>query len=1254
MPPSVVDMIKMETPAGHAHPHHRLAGIYEFRLQGSREDSDAMTSTAVPAAATTASSVGSDRLSLHKQKIDSMFDETRSSVSGAGTPTFSRRGRVILDDLEEEDEEEYDDMEDGKQNTVQERIQKMFASVAEDERFKDSRVDGRGEESRGRSVCGQDNFSQSEMKSSSQPNSSAFNNFSAASVRPHVFSVHYLGSAPLPNRDATLQALQYPLKTLYFRYRALEICGRAPPLNGTLEISSEGLRVKMSRPIEERKPGIAIKTENLDKLNKFPSIAVWAAVKFVKKDPEEATQVNDESSSRFAFLPLIADPEGRDKSSLFRTLRKDETELALGSHSPMFAVVMRRSSRANGPNGIAKRTLHCHAFVCACSEDAIVMAANLYQALVAGMSAGRKSKSKQENEEEGGEDSAKEHRAPDQVAHSDSRVVNSVPSRPSSVPGGDLKSRGNPSRPSDVMSSVSAPVRPPRRKKSVSRYGDDARSSNSEDFLSLEDEEETKKKEQPPLRRVSSALPLLHKSSSSVSLSVPKMSMVSKDTSGDIFTRVAIPRSGSFLEHGANLRRSSSMGLADLFLEVRAQEGLNSLDDILEKIVDTDGMSYARLKPLYREFLLKLAATLSRDELYQRSKSIMRRQASSRRRRRKTRVATSCASEKKCPKEDEDYSSASGDNCGEETKPKFPWSLCTSAAKIRSKSSSGATRGEKTKEGGKRSTKSGGGGEGTSCNFEFTSVIFPSENRRARARAGSSSISSSVSSASRGSKSRRQQRRKQFHAHRPSFNAGRTSRGSQPPARPAGAADARSRLRVSTSEDSSDFFSFKRRTSVRNVGGTVDTNTKSSSRMGSSHGTVLGGGRSSSGYVSCSDCSFDSESCNSDKCYCPQEPLRRHQNGRVPNGGNWREPIRNGMYAELQHLRGGRPCMRSDDGIRGAANQQPGVVRGHHHLLQCRARQPCAHQCAPHECGCRALTGCVGGMCHSTPPCQGSGGGCRRRELRCQQHHVAESCHGCCCLTRADSPSTAWRKNEGRVTGRAVAEGSGALAEEEDEEDWEDEEDGEEAMVLEDGASAESSSSWRPGSAVPRSRMEVYATLPPPRPLPHDGQQQRERNGTENGGSAVRGRTQEMECRQRSSHVLDCVANLEATQQKVLVVSARDPKGRVICMGRGDQSNIILTSAHGHHVNPGRRQHCSKSAATEALSVKKSAEIAAIFSGSHNHVGSHVSAGEEVIYTTLEPSRQSVIRSKGSKVEYFSGKNLYSRDSLETTLGYLP
>lgn len=44
-------------------------------------------------------------------------------------------------------------------------------------------------------------------------------------------------------------------------------------------------------------------------------------------------------------------------------------------------------------------------------------------------------------------------------------------------------------------------------------------------------------------------------------------------------------------------------------------------------------MSFNELKPLYKEFLLKLASTLTQDELYQRSANIMRRRRRPQRRR---------------------------------------------------------------------------------------------------------------------------------------------------------------------------------------------------------------------------------------------------------------------------------------------------------------------------------------------------------------------------------------------------------------------------------------------------------------------------------------------------------------------------------------------------------------------------------------------------------------------------------------------
>lgn len=70
----------------------------------------------------------------------------------------------------------------------------------------------------------------------------------------------------------------------------------------------------------------------------------------------------------------------------------------------------------------------------------------------------------------------------------------------------------------------------------------------------------------------------------------------------------------------------SPLGFKEIFHELSLQEGLHSMDDILGVIIDPEGMSFNDLKPIYKEFLLKLSVTLTKDELYQRSKSIMRRQ----------------------------------------------------------------------------------------------------------------------------------------------------------------------------------------------------------------------------------------------------------------------------------------------------------------------------------------------------------------------------------------------------------------------------------------------------------------------------------------------------------------------------------------------------------------------------------------------------------------------------------------------------
>lgn len=70
----------------------------------------------------------------------------------------------------------------------------------------------------------------------------------------------------------------------------------------------------------------------------------------------------------------------------------------------------------------------------------------------------------------------------------------------------------------------------------------------------------------------------------------------------------------------------SPLGFNELFNEFKVQENLHSMDEILNSIIDAEGMSFNDLKPIYKEFLLKLAVTLTKDELFQHSKAIMKKQ----------------------------------------------------------------------------------------------------------------------------------------------------------------------------------------------------------------------------------------------------------------------------------------------------------------------------------------------------------------------------------------------------------------------------------------------------------------------------------------------------------------------------------------------------------------------------------------------------------------------------------------------------
>ena len=175
--------------------------------------------------------------------------------------------------------------------------------------------------------------------------------------------IEYLGSVPIDQKATDLNNLQHPMKNLYFKSIEMKNMGHQQ-LPGTMEVSETGLKVNYIRELHKGVQEI---------FNPFPTIAVWAAVKFVVKKEQDAS---GDIHSKFAFLPLIADPDDGGKTELFYPLSPGEAELAAGSpsHPALFAAVMRKA-------GVAKQ-LECHGFVCDSPEEAILMAANLYQALL--------------------------------------------------------------------------------------------------------------------------------------------------------------------------------------------------------------------------------------------------------------------------------------------------------------------------------------------------------------------------------------------------------------------------------------------------------------------------------------------------------------------------------------------------------------------------------------------------------------------------------------------------------------------------------------------------------------------------------------------------------------------------------------------------------------------------------------------------------------------------------------------------------
>ncbi|CAK1590274.1 unnamed protein product [Parnassius mnemosyne] len=580
-------------------------------------------------------------LSLYKQKIDALFDDSRSVTSspqyGPMADIKRRDSKVSLRHDSKatmyEDENNYCQTKIKKiNNTVQDRIEKMFADMAGEPR---------------------------------QTNEN---------IGVHIFSVHYLGSTPLQNKVTSLSGLQTPLKDLYFAYK--RNVRHKSALTGRLEISNSGLKVRYRG-----------EKGDLEQLNPFPTIAVWSAVKFVVQPSED-----DDNDLCYAFVPLITDPDNIDRHALFRTLESTDKKYILShnenSHSPLFAVVMRKI-------GVAKQ-LECHGFVCQTTEDAIVIAATLYKSLMSHMSRqGHTDKKKLKNRNgvscisvasslpaherpvrpprkkrstsslSGDSDRADGFSAngsfnekpklernaistenlsiatPSVHAIESKRItVEEVKAKLDSIKhdtsGSDTHELHRPLV-KDIINSIQDQC----LQKPQSSTESSVRSKVSEKIELFRELERRKSIQRPP--NVPPPIPLKPQQPPpdppKETLRRTQSGRKSLSESGDILTKIAIPRSGSFLNAGGLTRYKSighrnngkkgggsPLGFNELFNEFKVQENLHSMDEILNAIIDPEGMSFNDLKPIYKEFLLKLAVTLTKDEIFQHSKAIMKKQ----------------------------------------------------------------------------------------------------------------------------------------------------------------------------------------------------------------------------------------------------------------------------------------------------------------------------------------------------------------------------------------------------------------------------------------------------------------------------------------------------------------------------------------------------------------------------------------------------------------------------------------------------
>ena len=426
-------------------------------------------------------------------------------------------------------------------------------------------------------------------------------------AKPVRYRIEYLGAVPLRTKATNLEALQVPIKELYFKHKALASLGHAN-LPGTLEISETGLKVQYIRELHKGVQEI---------FNSFPTIAVWAAVKFVHKT---VVSSSGERRHKFAFVPLISDTTEEDEEGRrpFHDLDYEEVGLAQAApHPPIFACVMRRSGQP--------KQLECHGFICAAPEDAIVIAANLYQSLLDTM---RRHRAAGHTIGGGGESPNLRRSAfARQSSRRSMRSSGGSGDKPPVRPPRKKRPRGGDEHGAAQQPRVVTGLMRRRSMRSSTRSNRSARSgrsvvSNRRPTGGRTIQNSREEFTRQSTRRSSRARPAEGNSS------IANIASTASNTAnGDVFTKVTIGRTKSFVKTG------NQYNLQELFRELKEKEGVDSIDDVLRRVISPDGMSFNDIKPVYRELLLKLAMTMSQDEIFERSKTIM---AHSRKRQKKS------------------------------------------------------------------------------------------------------------------------------------------------------------------------------------------------------------------------------------------------------------------------------------------------------------------------------------------------------------------------------------------------------------------------------------------------------------------------------------------------------------------------------------------------------------------------------------------------------------------------------------------